>query len=185
MKKITKYKDKLIYYILDVTEDNKKYIDEMAQELNTEAINITEGNISVEEFLTAILTCKYFITDSFHGTCFALIFHKNFICIKNEERGNARFDSLINTFNISNCFVNGLTNVTSSDFASLNYDKDFYDKKVLEEQQKSETWFNKIFYSEKFNTPEQIENEKEFLKFSSKLKKLPDKKKVLLKKCFQ
>ena len=27
-----------------------------------------------------------------------------FICIKNEERGNARFDSLTNTFNISNCF---------------------------------------------------------------------------------
>lgn len=182
--KFTKYKDKLIYYILDVTEDNKKYIDKMAQELNTEAINITEGNISVEEFLTAILTCKYFITDSFHGTCFALIFHKNFICIKNEERGNARFDSLTNTFNISNCFVNGLTNMTSSNLASLNYDKDFYDKKVLEEQQKSETWFNKIFYSEKFNTPEQIENEKEFLKFSSKLKKLPSKKKSFAQKMF-
>lgn len=34
-----------------------------------------------------ILHCEFFITDSFHGVCFALIFNKPFLCINNPMRG--------------------------------------------------------------------------------------------------
>lgn len=39
---------------------------------------------------------RIFITDSFHGVCFALIFNKPFFCVNNSMRGSGRFHSLLN-----------------------------------------------------------------------------------------
>lgn len=38
---------------------------------------------------------EFVVTDSFHGTVFALIFEKPFIAIANHDRGSARFESLL------------------------------------------------------------------------------------------
>lgn len=40
------------------------------------------------------MNAEFIITDSFHGTCFSLIFNKKFISIKN--RNKKRFDTLLN-----------------------------------------------------------------------------------------
>ena len=40
-------------------------------------------------------TATLWITDSFHGTCMAVLFHKPFIAIGNPERGTSRFESLL------------------------------------------------------------------------------------------
>jgi coenzyme F420-reducing hydrogenase beta subunit/ferritin-like metal-binding protein YciE len=48
-----------------------------------------------EDWLRSIMECDFFITDSFHGACFAIIFHKPFICIANPYRGLSRFTSLL------------------------------------------------------------------------------------------
>ena len=52
------------------------------------------SNETVENWLNAIQSCKLFVTNSFHGVCFALIFNKPFICIVNSETGGARYNSL-------------------------------------------------------------------------------------------
>ena len=56
--------------------------------------------VSVSQWLRLIRDCKYFVTDSFHGCVFAIIFNKPFICLGNKSRGNARFESLLKTFGL-------------------------------------------------------------------------------------
>lgn len=44
--------------------------------------------------------CRFFITDSFHGVCFAILFNKPFICLANMARGYSRFKSLFKLFGL-------------------------------------------------------------------------------------
>ena len=55
----------------------------------------TTYGLSVEEWLVNIAGSDFVITDSFHGTCFSIIFEKPFIAISNSERGASRFSSLL------------------------------------------------------------------------------------------
>lgn len=57
-------------------------------------------HISVEDWLYAIMNCNLFITNSFHGVCFALIFEKNFISINGQESSD-RVISLLEDLNIN------------------------------------------------------------------------------------
>ena len=56
--------------------------------------------VSVAQWLRLIRDSKYFVTDSFHGCVFAIIFNKPFVCLGNESRGSARFDSLLRAFGL-------------------------------------------------------------------------------------
>lgn len=47
--------------------------------------------LAVEEWLAYLHGAQYIITDSFHGTCFALIFQKPFVSFVNRERGRFEF----------------------------------------------------------------------------------------------
>ena len=44
-----------------------------------------QGDIEVEDWVYYMKNCKYVITDSFHGTCFAVIFQKNFLTFVNRQ----------------------------------------------------------------------------------------------------
>lgn len=52
------------------------------------------GKLSFEDFIYYFMNAEFIITDSFHGTCFSLIFNKKYISLKNRNR--RRFDTLIN-----------------------------------------------------------------------------------------
>ena len=60
---------------------------------------------TVGQWLRLILDCDYFITDSFHGTVFATIFNKPFVCLGNQGRGSARFETLLGTFGLQDRLV--------------------------------------------------------------------------------
>jgi hypothetical protein len=49
--------------------------------------------------------CEFLVTDSFHGMCFALIFHKPFVCIGNAKRGLARFKSILGALGLTERLV--------------------------------------------------------------------------------
>ena len=61
--------------------------------------------ITVSQWLRLIRDAEYFITDSFHGCVFAIIFNKPFVCLGNAYRGSARFDSLLNTFGLQDKLI--------------------------------------------------------------------------------
>lgn len=159
-----KYENKIVYYILDKTPEIEENIKILSANLNLDVECIYGENLSVEEWLTALKTCKYFLTDSFHGTCFSLIFHKPFICLRNKNRGNARFDSLEKTFRIKSCFVSCKAELANSDLLENSFDWNEIDKVISVEKEKAENWFKQTFDKPKETTQEKVAVELDFLK---------------------
>ena len=53
-----------------------------------------------------------------------IIFNKPFLCVRNKHRGDARFSSLIELFDISDNFVNSISDIYEKDLEkSINYEK--------------------------------------------------------------
>ena len=53
-------------------------------------------------------TASCILTDSYHGSVFSLIFNKPFITLRNEKRGNDRFDDLEIRFDLAERFINDI-----------------------------------------------------------------------------
>lgn len=92
-------KGNLFCYILDMTAEKQKLIDNISEQkkLKPFVIGINDTQPSVEQWLRSFRDSDYVITDSYHGFVFATIFNKPFTLIQNAFRGNARFNSLIHT----------------------------------------------------------------------------------------
>lgn len=55
---------------------------------------------SIAEWLIVIKNSDFFITDSFHGTVFSILFEKKFAVLQAPNRGTERIPSLLDLFNI-------------------------------------------------------------------------------------
>ncbi len=100
---ITKEKDYVLTYILNPTSRRNKLINGIVSPLSANVINVcVERRIkySIEDWLSLFLNAKYIITDSFHGTVFSIIFHKQFSVLDNPERGSSRLQSLLKKFGL-------------------------------------------------------------------------------------
>ncbi len=71
-----------------------------------EGLNVLQ--LTVEERLHSISNCDLFITDSFHGTCFAIITKRPFVSILNSKRGASRFYSLLSLFGLEDRLITSL-----------------------------------------------------------------------------
>lgn len=125
------YKGKIVSYILDATQDNDRLINKVmkAKGMAHVELQVTGEDAirtPIQDWLEAIADAEMIVTDSFHGCVFSIIFGKPLIFIKNEERGNARFDSLIEAFGIGNNLV-----ACSNDFDP---DKDYSLPKDIDEK---------------------------------------------------
>ena len=103
----------VLSYILDPTPDKKAMLLHVKERENMSLINMVDAqfdfagkkaalglpdvmeDLTLEEWLYNVEHCSHFVTDSFHGVCFALIFNKPFTCIANAKRGYPRFPSLL------------------------------------------------------------------------------------------
>lgn len=52
------------------------------------------------QWLNMVKNCTFFITSSYHGVCFALLYNKNFVYLKKPGEDNERVNSLFNTFGL-------------------------------------------------------------------------------------
>lgn len=78
----------------------------------------------IEQWLNSFQKAELVITDSFHGTVFAIIFNKPFWVIINKERGAARFYSLLNQFGLEDRIIRNNENVDwrdDIDWTGVNY----------------------------------------------------------------
>jgi len=92
----------LVAYILDSSSISVSQSERIAQEKNLTLVYFTAGvdsSKTIPEWLSLFRDAAYIITDSFHGTVFSIIFEKEFKCIQNKSRGNARFESLLDLYN--------------------------------------------------------------------------------------
>lgn len=92
----------LAVYMLDVNDVIKSFCETEAQKRGFVIKYFSadsKSTLSVPEWLAMFRDASYVVTDSFHGTVFSIIFEKEFKCFYNENRGAARFESLLNLYN--------------------------------------------------------------------------------------
>lgn len=102
-------------YVLDVDEHKQKILEDFASKRNLPLRLFTAHKgltLTVEQWLAMFRDASYVITDSFHGTVFSIINHKNFISIANIDRGASRFESLLGKFGLQNRLVSSFDLVT-------------------------------------------------------------------------
>lgn len=102
-------------YLLDSHSETSSAISAIARSLNLPIRPLKDNPqaplrrdrfpLSVGQWLRHIRDAEYFITDSFHGCVFAIIFNKPFVCLGNESRGSARFDSLLSIFGLQDRLI--------------------------------------------------------------------------------
>lgn len=103
----------LFSYILDETVNKRRMVNTISKSLSIPYVN---GNFScdstdgpeypsVEDWIKNINRSDFVITDSFHGTVFAILFNKPFISLVNASRGKKRFESLLRCFHLENRLI--------------------------------------------------------------------------------
>lgn len=107
----------LFYYILDMTEDKRKVLEQLSKDLGYKPFTVRAKNgmwyddpherivPPLELWLQAFNKAKYVFTDSFHGCVFSIIFNKDFIVYGNESRGMSRFTSLLYLFKLNDRII--------------------------------------------------------------------------------
>ncbi|MBR4617382.1 MAG: glycosyltransferase, partial [Kiritimatiellae bacterium] len=63
---------------------------------------VLSSSLTPEEWLYAIRSAKLVVTDSFHGTCFSILFHTPFVCIHANEPRSVRHRTLLENLGLSN-----------------------------------------------------------------------------------
>lgn len=104
----------LLSYVLEPNEKIRSLIENIATERGLEVINMVDAQkdfeqlrtrfgadcdiaqgVTPEQWLAYIRHCAFFVTDSFHGVCFAHLYQRDFVCVAPPERGLTRFTSLL------------------------------------------------------------------------------------------
>ena len=102
-------KNKACLYILDMNKEKMAITESICQSKNLQIHRIgkpsKKGFPSIESWLNGFDKADFVITDSFHGTAFAILFNKPFISIGNEGRGLSRFNSLLKLFGLTSRLI--------------------------------------------------------------------------------
>ena len=130
----------LAYYIITMTPEKRKAIEFAAAKLGLTTVDM-KGKLPVEDWLYYIKNCEYYIGDSFHGTCFALMFNKNFLVISPRTGENdTRLDTLLETVNMQNRQLQSAKEVYSREdlLTEIDYSGKF--DKLNSEIERSKKW---------------------------------------------
>lgn len=126
-------------YILDPSEEKQRIFKHAMEKMNLPCEIFSEYNASkeyiaplgdlnvpnlkTEERLKNIINCDFFITDSFHGTCFAIIMKRPFISIMNQGRGASRFKSLLSMLHLEHRLIESEEDLNRPDlFTPIDFD---------------------------------------------------------------
>lgn len=131
--KTSKSEGTLLCYILDNSREKGDIIDYIANErgLTPFSLNtvidcsksvIGESKKSVEQWLRGFNDAELVVTDSFHACVFSIIFNKPFVVIGNKERGMARFNSLLEMFELEECMISSLQECERLLFLNIDYE---------------------------------------------------------------
>lgn len=161
-------------YILDPNTDKKEVLKYVSGKLNKEVnvildeapeiwdenkkrLNLDEKDsmihvkkeVDLKEWLSYLKNSDFIITDSFHGCCFAILFRKPFIGIKNNKRGGMRFHSLLSRYGLLDRLVSEPTEIYDNEklFQSIDYEKVY--KIIIEDRKVSFKWLKDAIFSPK------------------------------------
>lgn len=124
----------IVYYVLNDTIREKIHKQfPSAQDIR--------WNVDIEDWISYIKNADVVLTDSFHGICFCIIMHKQFLCVVDENNPVARIESLLEMLGISSDVL--LKNPERIDIDLLKkYQFDYHQiSKKLEELKKNSSDF--------------------------------------------
>lgn len=127
-------------YMLDPSNEKKEMIVYLENKFNTNCLLFSEfsasakymeplngiswSNYRVEERLNILMNSKFVITDSFHGTCLAIIFRVPFVSILNKKRGADRFYSLLRHFHLEDRLIENVEDLKNiPNLVEVDFDK--------------------------------------------------------------
>lgn len=130
-------KGKIFSYILDSSLEKEKILTEVVSKINKEVVSIQPSKTKkeslyvkdlesyvypkIEIWLKGIAEADFVVTDSFHGTVFAILHNKPFISIINKERGAARFYSLLSKLNLIDRIISDHNDFDWQSIYEINY----------------------------------------------------------------
>lgn len=101
----------LTYFLGDIPKEAQKYLDEISKNEKIKVINIASFDdkenydLDPADFLQLIDSANLFLTDSFHGVVFSVIFDTPFIVFDREDNSpsmNSRIDNLLSKLLLEN-----------------------------------------------------------------------------------
>lgn len=116
--------NEIIYYTINeqLEQDIENFIVKHKQKLKYNSVRNITYNTSVEEWLCRIKDCKLFVTDSFHGVCFAIIFNVPFVCINPNIMTSPRMKSLLDLLKIDGHLYSSFDDVDVTKLPDIKYD---------------------------------------------------------------
>ncbi len=150
----------LFSYMLDPDDKKIRAIQHLGQKLGLKMVSITDHqygrkekeeklvdcgvlrDASICELIYSLKNANYVITDSFHGTCFSLIFRKPFTTIINEKRGTSRFDTLSELFPIGDRFVKNAEEIVDNEKLLIRPNYYQIAQLIQKESDRSKAWLS-------------------------------------------
>lgn len=132
--KIVPHEEYVLCYFLGENEHYSQIVDSIKGDLPVYSIMANKNscgfgnkiyNAGPEDFLGLIKNCKSFITDSFHGVAFSIIFKKDFYVLERFKKDstinqNPRIDHILSLLNLQDRKIITIKNL---DCKPINYDK--------------------------------------------------------------
>ncbi len=110
------------YFINPKNRDQKtKILDDFSKKLNIKTVDIKQKGYGVEDWLYSIKNAKFVITDSFHCSCFSVMFHKKFLSLAWSD-----IDSRLNT-------LKEMTGINKRIMYTLDFSSDMADELLKDE----------------------------------------------------
>ena len=76
------------------------------------------------EFISLIYHCSAFVSNSFHGTAFSIMFHKRFYVFgRNRHKVNSRMESLLSMFELSNRYIHSAGDYIGEQISEIDWVK--------------------------------------------------------------
>ena len=104
------------YYLGDSQDNVKTAVEHHVQANYLELLDLMDPASLVHQagpsdFISLIANSSYFVTDSFHGCVFAILFHKPFAVIRRQQKSQvemfSRIDTLLNAFGLQDRLYSG------------------------------------------------------------------------------
>lgn len=129
-----------VFYTIDeeIEDKIKNFINDNKNKLSTNGVKNITYDTSVQEWLWRIKNCKFFVTDSYHGSCFAIIFNKPFVCVNPNKGTTTRMQSLFDLLKISGRLYSDFNDVDIEKLPPIDYKKV---NKIIADTRKSSVEF--------------------------------------------
>ncbi|GAA0343343.1 polysaccharide pyruvyl transferase family protein [Oceanobacillus oncorhynchi subsp. oncorhynchi] len=120
----------LTYFLGEIDKNKKKMIKEISEQNDLKVVNLAQANerdtylSGPSEFIYLINNADLFITDSFHGVVFSILFETPFIITDRNSKFpsmNSRIETLLSMFNLIERHISNINISNANDLFNIDF----------------------------------------------------------------